>query len=326
MEKRKLDDYLFEISAAEAVVDNDAHYKSLKKRRINGELVYIFDQLIPPQKKIHITKHARFAEVPTHIHTFIEINYVYSGTCTQIIDGEKIVLRTGEIIIIDTKTPHSVLYADKDDIIINILLRKDYFTNAFFTKIQDNGIISDFLLRSISYTQEHDQYIIFHSNENTHIEIIMSMLLWEWFFPALGSSSLIDNYLIILFIELVRIFQYETNQKSNNFSGQIEFSKIVTYMEENFLNCSLPEMAKNFNYSTNYLSALIKKNTGNTYSNLLLELKLNHAKFLLENTNDSINTIAMNSGFKNMTYFYKKYKERYSCTPKKTRSYDSSFL
>lgn len=37
---------------------------------------------------IFISKHHRFAEMPLHMHTFIEMNYVYSGECHQILNGK----------------------------------------------------------------------------------------------------------------------------------------------------------------------------------------------------------------------------------------------
>ena len=53
------------------------------------------------QGNIHISKHRRYAEVPEHTHDFVEINYMYSGTCLQIINGERIEMEESDVVIID---------------------------------------------------------------------------------------------------------------------------------------------------------------------------------------------------------------------------------
>lgn len=55
-----------------------------------------------------LSKHHRFADMPLHNHDFIEMNYMYSGKCRQMIDGEEIGLEQGQICIIDTHVPHSI--------------------------------------------------------------------------------------------------------------------------------------------------------------------------------------------------------------------------
>ena len=51
---------------------------------------------------VTILRNERFAAVPPHIHDFIEINYMYSGSCEQIIDGKKSLLKKGQMTLIDT--------------------------------------------------------------------------------------------------------------------------------------------------------------------------------------------------------------------------------
>ncbi|MFJ7975791.1 AraC family ligand binding domain-containing protein [Peribacillus sp. NPDC096379] len=110
------------------------YYTHLETKNIDGKEVYIFDSLIPENQEFHISRHNRFAIVPAHIHTFIEINYVYSGQCKQVIDGKEVTLSRGQICLVDTDVPHSILETTEDDIIINILIRKEYFIKTLSNK------------------------------------------------------------------------------------------------------------------------------------------------------------------------------------------------
>ena len=39
---------------------------------------------------IYISKHSRYAKMVNHNHSFVELNYMYSGSCIQYIDKQKI--------------------------------------------------------------------------------------------------------------------------------------------------------------------------------------------------------------------------------------------
>ena len=46
-------------------------------------------------------KQTRFGMVPLHRHNYIEMNYVYSGTCVQEINGQTVEMHTGDVTILD---------------------------------------------------------------------------------------------------------------------------------------------------------------------------------------------------------------------------------
>jgi AraC family transcriptional regulator, melibiose operon regulatory protein len=106
-----------------------------------------------------------------HIHTWLEINYVYSGSCTQIINNETITLTEGQLCLTYTKVPHAILAAGENDIIINILIPKELLSTAFLSRLSHKGIISDFLIKAISENQNHNHYIIFHSENNKKFHV-----------------------------------------------------------------------------------------------------------------------------------------------------------
>lgn len=49
-----------------------------------------------------LKRNSRFNEVPEHVHSYIELNYVYSGNCPQTIHGKKITLTKNQVLLIDT--------------------------------------------------------------------------------------------------------------------------------------------------------------------------------------------------------------------------------
>nr|WP_285859151.1 helix-turn-helix domain-containing protein [Paenibacillus sp. MER 99-2] len=266
-----------------------------------------------------ISKHTRFAEVPPHIHTFIELSFVYSGQCSQIINGKKVTLKQGQICIVDTGVPHAILPTSEEDIIINILIRKEYFTSSFLSKLSNNGILSHFLGNAISDRQNHNRYIIFHSENNTNVPLLMRQLLCEYYEPSLGSSDIMNSYMLLIFYELLRVFQYDTNRPGTLTQSKVTIIEILKYIDQHYMDCTLTSTAEHFNFNPNYLSTMIKKTTGQSFKELVQREKLNYCSFLLANTDRPIYEIANSTGHSNLNFFYKKFQSHFGITPQQYR-------
>lgn len=314
---RNLEDFLRQIKPEESEYLNTGRlsdaYSDMNYKMNGTDKVYIFDGHIPADEDFAITLHGRFIPVLEHIHNFIEISYVYSGKFRQVIDGREVTLKKGEICLIDTDVPHSIAPTGADDIIINILMTKKYFRDKLLLNSFSKGIITDFILNVISETASHRQYIIFKNKEFYEIHSVICEILKETFFPGIGSREAVSHYLNILFIKLVRDFDYETNGQTSRQDTQI--LEILKYLETNIENISLSALAERFHYSPNYLSTLLKKKTGKSYSEITLEKRLEHARTLLNTTDMRINEAAVKCGFNNPTFFYKKYKEKFHQLP-----------
>ena len=80
---------------------------------------------------IIIYKHYRYTPAFYHKHSFFEILYVYSGEITQMINGESVNLKQGDICMVSPEVEHSLGVFD-DSVIINILIKKSTFNDTFF--------------------------------------------------------------------------------------------------------------------------------------------------------------------------------------------------
>lgn len=304
-----------EINYQQKPILSKDYYQKLTKKKIKNNDVYVFDDMIPTGQNFNVVKHTRFIPVPLHIHNFIELNYIYSGQCIQIIDGKKVILTKGEICLIDISVPHSIETTLEDDIIINILVKKDYFIKKLSQEHFSSSIVFDFILNALSDTQSHDQYIVFKKGESDQMKLIIDQILYEYYEEKVGKNIIIENLISILFTLLVRNFNYDTNRKEKKNKEHVV--QLLQYIDGNFMNITLPALANEFNYTTSYLSTFLKKETGKNFSQLILEKKLEHAEILLQHTNKTIQECAEESGFSNITFFYDKYKKHFEKLPSK---------
>ncbi len=107
------------------------------------------------------------------------------------------------------------------------------------------------------------------------------------------------------------------------YSGTRTHSKIepiIEYIKTNYnkeiTNISL---GKIFNYHPHYINMLMKEYAGTTLHTYLTNYRMNEALKLLVNTENSIETISVNVGYKNPTHFYKIFKNKFGTSPSSYR-------
>ncbi|WP_179281635.1 AraC family transcriptional regulator [Paenibacillus sp. VTT E-133280] len=320
MDHKELDHYLRRLDVIEAK-------QQYTRRNINEfggtELILPHGERVPrlpvhhffSQGDYHISKHHRFADMPEHTHTFIELNYMYSGRCRQTIGGSVVELIQGQICLLDTDVPHSISTLDEDDILINILMRKETLNAAFLTRLGSDGRLSDFLINAQSPAAAHDRYLVFRSDSCHNLHHILASMMCEYFDPHDFSTDMINGYMILVFTELMRVLNQDSVSSGLPTTKRSDLLEILQYLERHFNDCSLKDLAARFNFNPNYLSNLLKKSTGKTFGELVQEHRMAYAALLLANSDRPIGDIAGECGYESLSFFYKKFSERYEVTP-----------
>lgn len=269
-------------------------------------------------KSIILAKNARFDKVPTHVHNYIEINYMYSGNCQQTINDKSFILQKGQMTLIDTKTPHSIGYTDENDIMINFMISKDYLNNSFFSKLTDHNLITTFFINAINDKSANLNYMIFNTENNLRLQFFIHEFIWEYYHPSHNSKEIQNSLFVLIVLEMINTLDSSINYESISESNSIMISALK-YMEKNFISCSLESTAQYVGVNPCYLTTLLKKHFHHSYKELIIQLKMDYALKLLLNSNYTIDHIARKCGYQNLTFFYKKFKELYHCTPQEYR-------
>lgn len=129
------------------------------------------------------------------------------------------------------------------------------------------------------------------------------------------------NFILSAFlIELSRIHQDYIYTASKKELGNNNISEIIDYINDHYKNVTLKEVASHFNYSNSYLSILIKKYSGISFTEIVHTFRLQKLSQLLLETNRNISDLAYDVGITNRTWLNKKFKERYGLSPSAFRS------
>ena len=323
MKLQQLDAFLRQITPSEQYhLDHPGklsrRYDFIPATRVGGNVMYEFSfDSVLKNENISIMKESRFTEIPLHHHKVIEINYIYSGQCTQIINGQKITLHTGDVCLLDRNTPHAILDIGADDIIITIDMRKKYFTDGFLQRLSTQGIVSKFLVNALQDNTNEKQFILFGTENSEELRWPLESMLCEYFNED-KSSEIIDAYMIIILAKLLKIYQ-QNHLANYKIDKSILILDILQYLEINYLTTNLCEAANHFNFNPTYFGNYIKKHTGKTFKELIIQKKLSASCYYLVNTNQPIYKIANEAGYENLGFFYKKFKEKYGVTPQEYR-------
>lgn len=119
---------------------------------------------------------------------------------------------------------------------------------------------------------------------------------------------------------VTRLFESLAKQSASGSKKEV-MHEIVAYVEDNYQNdIYLDFVADRFNLSPKYLSRAFKKYTNVRFVDYLNEIRISHAKELLNTTDETIMDIAKQVGFNSRNTFYRVFKNSQGVTPAEYRS------
>lgn len=119
---------------------------------------------------------------------------------------------------------------------------------------------------------------------------------------------------------MIRAVSEQIKNRQEQDSTELE-SKVVAYVYEHFASStiSLEEIASEYNISTSYVSKLISEETGQTFTQILQQLRMDYFKELLIKTNRPIKDLVKEIGYYDVSNFTRKFREENNMTPSQYR-------
>lgn len=266
-----------------------------------------------------IKQHGRFQDFPEHCHDCIELNYMYAGSSTQIVNGTEYRLEQGQVLLMSADTVHTIAPLGEGDILLNCNLNTNYLITGFLNRFSCDSVLTRFLTNALGNSIRHDDFLFFRSEGSERLQRYMEDMLCEWFEPSVVARDVISNLFSLVLSELVVV--YESQILGDEHHADIaSVLPIMAYIERNFLTCTLDEVAQRFGLNPNYLSNLLKRRCGLSYREMVQMQKLSCAERLLVASNAPVTEVARLSGYENVSFFYKKFKEKNGCLPAEYRA------
>jgi AraC-like DNA-binding protein/mannose-6-phosphate isomerase-like protein (cupin superfamily) len=300
---------------------NQYNSHDLWKKRIyiNGMLPNDREMFAPEtamwdnQDDIYIEKYCRFMPHHEAVHDYFEIVYVVENAM-DINLGEKIItLKSGDVCFISPGILHSPSVMEKT-IALQMIVRKSTFHQEFFRCLTGNSVISDFFLNAL-YLQNDGSVLVFHMNSDEEIKNIFFTIYQENYNKHARYQIIINSLFEILLCHLLRCDSSNTEIMQIGQEADSRMTQILQYIESNCKTITISDLSKEFHLSGPYLSKYITSKTGNSFSSILQEIRLEKARNMLCSSNLKVEDIADAVGYHNVEHFIRLFKHKYSKTP-----------
>jgi AraC family cel operon transcriptional repressor len=268
----------------------------------DGELLKY--EVIAPNSPYHaafvsIEGHRRDS-VKLHRHDFFEFMFIVDGQGIHQINGRCEVIAAGEVILIRNSDSHLITVAPGETVsFINIAFPTDRW--------------SDFI-DCAGLRREHDKWM--GSNDVPTAPAPDGAR--DAFHKALVSAQAEPEIfsLFKFWSDVVPLFVTRRDREKGAQEEPEWLTRACLAMEsQSAEEGGLTRFVSEAGVSNAHLSRTLKRCRGLTPMELLNQLKLKRAAGQLTTTNEGILEIALDSGFDNLSYFYRRFRKQYGVTP-----------
>lgn len=192
-----------------------------------------------------------------------------------------------------------------------------HFSFLDTVSVIENEDFSKILQENTSKSSACQQYIIPLSGKISPTQratLLFNQLLDLSRQEVIYINPIIDYALSLLIMEISQ----EHIEMHYNIQNKISLrvSMIMEWIKANFHRpITIVEIANEFNYNSDYVSSLFKKNTGMTLTSYINKTRIDISKSLIVNYNVSIKEAAFSSGFTDEKYYMKIFKKLEGMTP-----------
>lgn len=274
------------------------------------------DKLLRRGKQIAVRPHTRFVHFPPHSHNYVEAIYMCSGQTTHLINGEKILLREGELLFLSRNAVQEILPAEQGDVAVNFIIKPEFFDNAVKMMGDEETPLRQFVLDGVRGKAGRIGYLHFAVADILPIQNLIENLIWTLVQEIPNKRRMNQITMGLLMIQLMNhtdrlVYQDQPEEE--------EMLYVLRYIEENYRDGSLGELAELLHQDIARSSREIKRKTGRNFTDLIQTRRLSQACFLLKNTDMKVIDIALQVGYDNISYFHRIFRQVYGMSPRTFR-------
>lgn len=248
-----------------------------------------------------------------HRQDFFFLNFAYCGDYDAISYkyDNRITIHEGECYIGQPYAGYAIIGNSSEEIIIGVLVQKQMFFKTFLPVLSADSTLFHFFLNP--QTNEYsDEFIYLHFEDDLSVRTLLEMMVVEYANKREDTQAILKPLTLALFMQVARQYKLSAPEPKEETLAD----KIVRYMSEHTDVVTLKDIAAHFSYHPNYISTLLHRELGKSFSEILLEQRMERATALLRGTTLTIEEIALMLGYSNSSNFYKAFREKFGISPR----------
>lgn len=250
-----------------------------------------------------------------HWHEHFELIYVKGGGMDVECEGQMIHLEAEDIIVVNPNELHSCPHIDTPLSLYCVIFDVDILKSRFFDT-SESKYIQPILQNSILFENDLRQ----NSDLAGHIMRVCEELETK----GRGYELAVKAEILYILVNLLRgcdVRILTNSEKEAKLKNNSRIRTAIDFIDNHYAEeIHVDEVAEAVFVSKFYLCKLFKKNLGQTVIQYVHDVRLGHARKLLEESDYSISQIASMVGFNDFNYFSRIYRRKMCETPSQTRN------
>jgi AraC-like DNA-binding protein len=247
---------------------------------------------------------------PYHYHPELELTWIKSSVGKRYIGSDVSDYTHDDLVLVGSNTPHCWRSTKE-----NFGMRAKAIVIQFnigFLGTAINEVPEFQQIKSLMETLNGGVIIIGKTKERT-ISKMRSLTRYKGFDRLVKFIEILDEISRSKETTAIDHFLAKTNHST---AENDRFQRIYTHIINNYQReMSLKEISDIANMTPPAFCRYFKNVARKTFTEVVLEFRINHACNLLKNTNLSISQVCFDSGFGNLSYFNKTFKAKVEYSP-----------
>ena len=252
---------------------------------------------------------------PFHRQDFFFIDYAYHSDYNALSSkfDNLITVREGDCYIGQPFSGYALRGDnDADDIImIGVHIKKEAFFREYLPALSMDPDMFRFFLDPQT-DKFSDEFIHLPFEKASPVRTLLEMMVIEYANKKQDTQLILKPMVLTLFMHIARRYRMV---KTKNVPVALP-ELILQFINSHPESVTLNDIAAHFSYHPNYVSSLLHRKTGKTFSEIVLEKRMERAAILLKGTTLSVEEIAAMLGYSNTSNFYKAFRDYYGKTPR----------
>lgn len=250
--------------------------------------------------------------IPEHWHEELEILYVSDGEMEYSVNGQRMVIHSGEGILIPPRRIHSNRSPRGSSVAFYCMILhptylcvSPYIEKTYVNPILGTGSFDYLILKSDDWTKEIiDKVTVTFDSINTN-EFELEVLENAFHILRVISKNVDEDY--------------HVEQVTGPYVST--FRQMLTYINEHYMEkISLEDIAMAGNIGKTLCAKIFRRYTDKTPGDYLIHYRVTQSLNMLTDSELSITQIAYATGFNSASHYTKTFRELIGCTPNKYRN------
>lgn len=264
----------------------------------------VFEQISPGLRSSFIHKYLELPafESPYHFHPAYELTWICRGNGIRYVGRTAQSFVDGDLIFLGANLPHCwINQGQEGQVSAHVIQFEENFLGRDFFSIPEMSLVKKLFEKAKS------GLLVEGSVKNQIQEKILRLAKSD---PAERISALLDILILLSFSEQALPLDVVSSKLTHDLPETSRFNRVMSFLIENFKNeIQLEQIAAIAHLSPTSFCRYFKGMMQKTFTEVVLDFRIQHACQQLLNTELPVSRIAMDSGFEDLPYFNRKFKK-----------------